>query len=117
MVRLQRIVFLLDCSFQKASLYFPYHFCHFLVQITIQHCLAWECAQQNNSVWQVASHLLYVICTQHLAFPFHAPFHAFLGKDGISVTHRYLPAFRVDFALKPGGIRNHTPDSQVLKQY
>lgn len=112
-VRLQRIVFLLDCSFQKACFYYPYPFCHFLVQITIQHCLAWECAQPNNLVWQVASHLLYVICILASCFPFSC---TFLGKHGISVTHRCLPAFRVDFAQKPGGIRVHTPDSQILRQ-
>lgn len=73
-------------------------------KLTIQHCLGWECVQQNNS--SLATSFSSSLHYWYLAscFPFSC---MFLGKDGISVTHRYLPAFRV---LETGGIRAQNTD-------
>lgn len=83
---------------------FPYSF---VVQITIQCCLGWECAQQNNL--NLASSFPASLLYLYLAswFPFSC---IFLGKNGISVSRRYLPAFRVELVLKTGGFRAPNTD-------
>lgn len=73
-------------------------------KLTIQRCLGWECVQQNNS--SLATSFSSSLHYWYLAscFPFSC---MFLGKGGISVSHRYLPAFRV---LETSGIRAQNTD-------